>query len=307
MSSTRADAQMIRLGHAQATEETLWLMDTPAGVTPNRGKAYQVTFIPFRSASDRFKAYESGELDCSTGASPSLIFAAINGVGLKAVASITKESVKGALSEFWVLENSPLRSVADVKGKLIGINGYKSTAELWTMAAFKKYGIDPKRDVRYRVIGFPQMPDAIRNGQVDVGMLVTPFLSVEMKKGGLRRLFTSREGMAGDEDLTTIYCREDFIAKHRGAVRAFLADFVATTKSYLGDIRKARQALLDAKKVRIDAELFLDIPDSYRDPDAKLNIDDWVKLQDIMFDVGFVEKKIDIPSIIDQSLLPSSP
>lgn len=52
-------AEKIRLGHSQATEESLWLMDTPGGVTPNRGKVYDAEFIPFRSASDRFKAFES--------------------------------------------------------------------------------------------------------------------------------------------------------------------------------------------------------------------------------------------------------
>jgi ABC-type nitrate/sulfonate/bicarbonate transport system substrate-binding protein len=298
-------APLIRLGHANATEENLWLMDTPAGVTPNRGKAYEAKFIPFRSASDRFRAFEAGELDCGTGAAPSLVYAAVAGLKFKALASISKESSRGELSEFWVAENSPLKTAADVKGKLIGINGYKSTAEFWTLVAFKKNGLDPHRDVRYRIVSFPQMGDAIRAGQVDVGMLVSPFLSIEQSKGGVRRLFTSREGLPDDEDLTTIYCSDDFIKNNTPAVKAFLADFVATTKRYLADLKGARLALIEAKKVRIEPSLFLGIPDSYRDPDARLNVGDWVRMQDNMFDVGFIPKKIDMHSLIDATLLPS--
>lgn len=49
----------IRQGHSQGAEENLWLMDTAVAVAPNRGKAYQVEFIRFRGADERFKAYEA--------------------------------------------------------------------------------------------------------------------------------------------------------------------------------------------------------------------------------------------------------
>jgi ABC-type nitrate/sulfonate/bicarbonate transport system substrate-binding protein len=297
-------ADMIRLGHAQAVEENLWLMNTPGGVTPGRGKNYDVTFIPFRSSSDRFKAYQAGELDCATGASVSLIFAAANGVKLKAVASISKETVERPTSEFWVSDKSSIKSISDLKGKTIAINGYRSTAELETSVALAKAGLNAHRDVRYTVIGFPQMGDALRNGQVDLATIVTPFTYFEQKKGGLHKLFTSRDVLPFNEDLTTVYCSADFIAKHRATVKAFLADFVATTKHYLSDLKSARAALLDAKMVRIDRAIYMDLPDAYRDPDARLSEGDWERLQQSMVEVGFIPHKIDIPSIMDQSLLP---
>ena len=300
-------AEKIRLGHSQATEESLWLMDTPGGVTPNRGKAYDAEFIPFRSASDRFKAFEAGQLECGTGTAISLIFAAANGVKFKALASISKESSKGAVSELTVRDDGQIKTIADLKGKLIALNGFKSATELYAHAAMLKAGLDPKRDARYTVVPFPQMADQLRAGQVDLVMLIEPFTSAEKKKPGLRQLFTSREALPFDEDLQTLYCGEEIIKKNPAAVKAFVADFIATTKAYLADVKAARKHLIAAKKVRIDEAVFLDLPDNYRDPEGRLFAEDWNKLQDVMIKTGFQEAntRFDAKSIIDQSFLPS--
>lgn len=302
-----ADAKtLIRLGHSRAAEESLWLMDTPAGVTPNRGKAYEVKFIPFRSSSNRFKAYEAGELDCGTGPAATLIFAAANGVKFKAVASISKETSRGAVTGYYVLKDSPIKTIADLKGKTLALNGYKGGTELWVRAALKTAGLDADKDVRFALVRFSQMGNALRSKKVDLTIFVEPFTSFEEKKGGVRLLFTSRKGMPFDEDLQSMYCSEKFIAANRGAVKAFLADFVATTKYYLKNLKAARKALVKAKKVRVKGKVLMTLPDWYRDPNARLNVQDWGKLQDAMVSSGFMKasKKIDVKSIVDESLLP---
>ena len=50
--SSASAAQVIRVGHAQVSEEPLWLMGTPGGVTPNQGKAYDLQLTMFRSSAD---------------------------------------------------------------------------------------------------------------------------------------------------------------------------------------------------------------------------------------------------------------
>jgi ABC-type nitrate/sulfonate/bicarbonate transport system substrate-binding protein len=299
--------QLIRIGHATAVEENLLAMDTAVGVTPGRGKSYEFTLFPFRSSSDRFKAYQADELDCATGAAVGLIFAAANGVDLKAVASISKTSDEVPTSEYWVTENSPIKSLSDLKGKTIAINGYRSTAELETRLALSQAGLDPRRDARFVVMGFPEMGDAVRGGQIDLATMVLPFIEVERKKGGLRKLFSSQDVLPFNPDLATLYCRPSFLEQHPATIRAFLADFVATTQRYLSDVKAARIALLDAKKSRIEPDVYLNMPDYYREPHGWLSIEDWDRLQDAMIKVGFMAHKIDIGSIVDQHFLSSPP
>lgn len=295
----------IRQGHSQAAEENLWLMDTPAGVTPNRGKAYDFEFFPFRGADERFKAYEAGQLDCATGTAASIIFAVSQGIKLKIVASISKESIKGDLVRYWVRSDSGINSVKDLKGgKIVALNGFKSAIELYARAALLDAGLDPDRDVKFAVMRFPIMGEALRSGKVDLTSLVQPFATIEQKKGGIKPLFTSRDPLPFDEDLQTMYCGDAFLKKHPVAVRAYLADFVATTKWYLANQAAGRKALADAKKVVTTAQEFGDIPDSYRDPDGRTDLDSYYMLQDVMIKVGFQKTRIDPKEFIDLSYLP---
>jgi len=295
----------IRQGHSQAAEENLWLMDTPAGVTPNRGKAYDFEFFPFRGADERFKAYEAGQLDCATGTAASIIFAVSQGIKLKIVASISKESTKGDVVRYWVRADSDIKSVKDLRGKIIAINGYKSAIELYARAAMIDAGLDPDRDAKFVVIRFPVMGEALRTGKVDLTSLVQPFTTIEQKKAGIRALFASRDPLPFDEDLQTLYCAETFLQQHPAAIRAYLADFVATTKWYLANQAAARKALAAAKKVVSDTDVLAEVPDSYRDPDGRTDIDSYYKLQDVMIKVGFQKNRIDPKEFIDLSFLPS--
>jgi ABC-type nitrate/sulfonate/bicarbonate transport system substrate-binding protein len=295
----------IRQGHSQAAEENLWLMDTPAGITPNRGKAYNFEFFPFRGADERFKAYEAGQLDCATGTATSIIFAVSQGIKLKILASISKESTKGDLVNYWVRADSGINSVKDLKGKIVALNGFKSGIELYVRAALLEAGMEPDRDVKFVVMRFPIMGEALRSGKVDLTSLVQPFATIEQKKGGIKKLFSSRDAMPFDEDLQTLYCGEAFLKKHPAAIRAYLADFVATTKWYLANQAAGRKALADAKKVVAATQDFGEIPDSYRDPNGRVDIESYYKLQDVMIKVGFQKNRIDPKEFIDLSFLPN--
>lgn len=299
------DVPTIRLGHSQATEEPLWLMDTPRGVTPNRGTAYEAEFNPFRSSADRFRAYEAGALDCGTAGPISLILAASSGVKFTALASISQENPEnGAVSTFYVKDDSDIQSVADLKGKRVAVNGYKSATELWLRFALRDAGLDPDRDVVITQLSFGQGAQAIRDGQIDSAMLVEPLIFMETAKGGIRPLFSSVDALPFAQDIQTLYCNPDFIAEHPDAVRAFISDYVATLKAYMDDRPAAIQALVDSSKMvaRWEGD---DLPPDYsRDPNAAIAVENWERIQQAMLDVGILEKPVDIDAIVDTSFLP---
>lgn len=299
------DVPTIRLGHSQATEEPLWLMDTSGGVTPNRDKVYKAEFIPFRSSADRFRAYEAGALDCGTAGPISLILAAASGLKFTALASISQENPdNGAVSTFFVKDDSDINSVADLKGKRVAVNGYKSATELWLRFALREAGLDPDRDVVITQLSFGQGAQAIRDGQIDAAMLVEPLIFMETAKGGLRPLFSSVDALPFAQDIQTFYCNPDFIAAHPEAVKAFIADYVATLKAYMDDRQAAIKALVDDGKLVARWE-GNDLPPDYsRDPNAAIAIDNWKRIQQAMLDVGIMEKPVDIDAIVDTSYLP---
>lgn len=302
--SAVAQPVKIRVGHGVAVEEQLWLMKAKPDITPNQGKAYTLEFTLFRGTDTRFKAYEAGELDILTSSGSSALVAASQGLTFKAVASVSRESRKGFHTQYFVKANSPIKTVADLKGKIVGNNAARSSIELWARLAIAKAGLNPDRDVTWAVLPFPAQGEALRSGKIDVGAFPQPFAAFEMKKGGVRALFNSKDAVPFDEELILIMVKPEFAQRNDAVLRAFLADLKAATRFYLDKTKEARQALLDAKLVQVPAEIFLDMEDNYREPSLAIDVPALGQIQDILLQHGYQKNKIDPASFVDQSYLP---
>src|SRR3989442_5052413 len=262
----------LKLGRANAAEEAYWLMEAKPDVTPNQGKIYTLDITPFRASDATFRAFEAGQMDGGTASANAVLTAASKGVDLRVVASVSMEASGGAVTQYMVKDDSPIKTIADLKGKTVGIVGYRSSIELWARAAIAKGGLNPDKDVSWAVVPFPAMGAALRSGKVDVAGMPPVFSEPEAAKGGLRTLFTSKTGVPFDEELILIIMRPEIMKKQPQAVRAFLADLATATKWYLAHPREAKQALVDKKIVGIDPEAYFRLPGYKREPNARTNL-----------------------------------
>lgn len=299
-----AEPYKIRVGHGAAVEEQLWLMKAMPSVTPNQGKVYTLDYQLFRGTDQRFKAVEAGELDVFTASGATSTIAYSQGLKFKAVATISMESSKGFVTQYVVLADSPIKTIADLKGKTLGNNSARSSIELWAQLALEKHGLKPDRDVKWAIIPFPAQGEALRSKKIDVAALPQPFAASEMAKGGVRTLFTSKEGMPFDEELMLVLVTPDFAAKRADVLRAFMADYLAATKFYVEKPKEARKALIDAKIVRVPEALYVNMQDNYRNPTARIDIEALKKAQDAAIAKGQQKKKVDPAEFVDLSFLP---
>lgn len=296
----------IRLGHGFAAEEQLWLMAARPDITPNQGRAYTLRFTAFRASDDRLRAYEAGQIDGGTIPGPTALFAAEQGVPLVLVASVSKEVPGGNWhnTTYLALADAGIRSARDLRGKRVGVVGFKTSTELWARAAIDAAGLDPNRDVSYVIVPFPAMGEALRARRIDVGAFPNPFFHVEQLRGGVVVVFTSKTGVPFEEELITIFLRPDFVRRHREAVRAFLRDFVAATRWYLANQREARQALLEKRFITVPPEVYFSMQDWYRDPSARISFEFLRRMQELHLKLGWQTKAVDVRRLVDTSLLP---
>jgi ABC-type nitrate/sulfonate/bicarbonate transport system substrate-binding protein len=300
-----ADPVKIRIGRGSAAEEQLWLIAAKPQVAPNQGKAYTLDLTNFPATDKRFLAFEAGELDIATGSANSVILFASTGAQVSAIASISQESRKGFFTQYMVKKESPIKTVKELKGKIIGVNGFNSSIHLWAILALQQAGLDPAKDVTFVPVPFPAQGEALRAGKIDVGAFPQPFAKLEQDQGATRVLFTSKDGVPFDEELMLLVGRPQFLASHRDAVRAFLSDLVAATKYYAEHPKEARQALIDAKFVRLSPEVYFGMTDYYRTPSGKIDVDALHKMQDLQIKVGWQEKAADIGKLVDLTYLPN--
>ncbi len=294
----------IRIGHGFAAEEQLWLMKARPDLTPNQGKAYTLTFTPFRANSDRFNAFQAGQIDGGTAAANTAIFARAQGIKLKAVASISREARQGFQTTFLAREDSGIKTARDLKGKTVGIVDYRSSTDMWARQGLISAGLNPDKDAKLVVVPFPAMGDALRSKKIDAGAFVQPFYTVEKQKGGLVEVFKTKDVIPFDEELMLVWFGEDFLKSSPKAVRAFLADYARTSKWYVENTKEAKKTLIEAKLVQTQADLYINMSDWNRNPNARVDIDSMKKVQDLIIQAGWLEKPIKIEDLVDLSYLP---
>jgi NitT/TauT family transport system substrate-binding protein len=115
-----------------------------------------------------------------------------------------------------VMPDSPVKSVADLKGKNIGVPSLASGAVAFARGMLKRENVDPK-DVTLLPIGVgPQALAALRSKQVDAISIFLGSIASMESMGQQFRFFTAKIAGAG------MVMRDDFVAKNRDlAVRIF--------------------------------------------------------------------------------------
>lgn len=304
LSAQAQDIPTIRFGRQTAAEDNLWLLMAKPELARNYGKAYKIEWMQFRASDIAFKAFEAGQADMiSTNANASIV-AATNGVDLKMIASLSRESANGAHTYWLGKADGGPNSIKDLKGKTIGILGYRTGIELWAREALKKGGLDPNTDVQWAVVPFSAAADAVRTGRVAVAAAPEAFAQPALAKGDLKVVFTSKTGVPFDEELIVINGKASFLKKYPDAVKAFLSDLSDVTKYLAENQKEGRQALIDAKAVLMPPEIFLNVKPYVTDIRLRPSLENLSKQQDVLLSAAFVDKKIDLGSILDTSYLP---
>jgi ABC-type nitrate/sulfonate/bicarbonate transport system substrate-binding protein len=299
----RADPVTLRLGYGAAAEEPLWLVIARPELWANHGKSYTLDATRFVSSDKRAQAFEAGAIDLASGSANGVIFAAAEGVAAKIIASFSRESTRGFSTSFYAKASSPIKTVADLKGRTVAINGFFTSGHLWLKAALEKVGLNDN-DVTIVPVPFPAMQEALESGKVDVVELPQPFAAMAEKGMQVRKIFDAKFGVPFDEELIVVTGKDEFLKKNADAVRGLLADVLAATRFYLDKPREARQMLIDAKMVRVTPDVYLDMKDYYHDPSLKPDADALENMQAFQIKAGFQKKSADVRSLVDLSYLP---
>src|SRR6201999_1520517 len=152
--------QTIRVGWTIPAEESkYWMMRRPDQF-PDLGKTYKIEWTQFQGTAPMTQALAAGALDCATQAPLSLANGVVGG-NLKAyiVAQHVYEK-PGGFSVYWaVKDDSPIKTIADLKGKTIGISVIGGGTQGPFAMLLKKNGVDPDKDIKLVEVGFAVSED----------------------------------------------------------------------------------------------------------------------------------------------------
>ena len=126
-------------------------------------------------------------------------------------------------SVFYVLEDSPIKSVKDIAGKTIAVNTLGAHLDYTVREALHQNGL-PQDAANLVVVPGPQLEQVLRSGQVDIaafGYWQTTFEGVPQGDGGVRAIFDDTD-VLGEIAGGFVVLRRDFVEAHPEAARIFV-------------------------------------------------------------------------------------
>ncbi|UTV39983.1 ABC transporter substrate-binding protein (plasmid) [Ensifer adhaerens] len=167
-------------------------------------------------------ALASGDVEIGSAATSAVLNSIISGNDF--VAAYPSNGINDEVqSIFYVLEDSPIKSIKDIAGKSIAVNMLGAHLDYTIREALHSVGL-PTDAANQVVVPGPQLEQVLRSGQVDIsafGYWQTTFEGAARKNGGLRAIFDDTD-VLGEIAGGFVVLRRDFVKEHPEAAKTFV-------------------------------------------------------------------------------------
>lgn len=279
-----------------------WTNDLAFRVGRQRGffKNQGITIEPIliRGGPIALAALVAGEVDFATGIGVQApIRARARGLDIVIIGSMIDKATYGLVG------NRETRSLADLKGKIVGVTGAGAFSDFVVRTFLKRNGIDPDRDVTLRAVG----SSSLRAVALERGLIaVAPFGSEEvlgLTKKGFPLIANLGESLAIPQSL--LVTRRELLEKYADATKHFLRAVITSlqfTKTNKEEAIKAGYAAgLTGEQDTVSKAYDLFIPAYSADLSIPLDGLQEVLAEDIRG--GVVDGKMMLDRVVDDRLL----
>ena len=273
------------------------------------GKSYVAEPFHFQSTPQLITALAAGELEIADLAYSTFAISVENAgmTDLRVIADESRDGFDGHQSgEYVVLKDGPVKTIADLKGKVLATVGVGAALDIPMRAILRKHGLEDKRDYTVVEAAFPNMGAMLADHKIDFMPTVAPFKFDPRLQSISRPLFTVSEALGGPSDFIIWVARAGYIEKHRAALVDLMEDAVRAAR-FFTDNENREEVLKIAAKVsgapisRLGYVLTKEDP--YRDPNMMPDLPSLQRAIDVQHDVGLLKTRLDVQKYADLSLV----
>ncbi|GAA2206261.1 ABC transporter substrate-binding protein [Nonomuraea monospora] len=190
-----------------------------------------------------------------------------------------------------VAKGSPVKTVADLKGKTVAVNVLKALGQTVTNAHLQEAGVRPE-DVKFVPVSFADQLGALSTGKVDAAWLVEPFLSAA-KKSGATQIVDTTSGVTEGVPIDGWGVTEQWVSKYPKTAAAFHRA-LAKAQQIAGADRKAIDEVVPTyTQIPADTAAAMTLGTFTMEAD-KASVQ---KLADLMHGYGYLKAKVDVAQL----------
>jgi NitT/TauT family transport system substrate-binding protein len=210
----------------------------------------QVQMVPYAGFDPLYTAFRSGALDMGTGGLASLVDLHGQGVPVKVIFG---NSIMN--NDILVRGDSPAQSLADLKGKKIGVFGGASgtTANMFMAVCIAYFGFDPRTEAQVQYGAAPLLAGLLQKGDVDAFVSLDPITTRQLFGGTVRSIgelgaiHVQHTGV--HPYVGSIQTMDGFAQQHPEAVKGFLDAWLECVNHLQNNLEewKRQAAAMDIK------------------------------------------------------------
>jgi NitT/TauT family transport system substrate-binding protein len=228
--------------------------------------------------------------------------AVYNGIDVKLIAGLHEGCIK-----ILVPIDSDIKTVADLRGKRIGVDEIGGTPMSVASVAVGAIGIDPQTEIEWIPYPSDQEIQSIEKGEVDVIAVWDPFASIAERSGKFRTLVDiAKDPLFAGRNCCFIFASGKLVKENPAAVAAVLRG-LGKAVAFEGDHpAEAAALLISEKKVATDdADLLTELLGSFKydqhhgtasNASAK---DDAVYFAQWLTKIGYLPADLDVNKFVD--------
>jgi NitT/TauT family transport system substrate-binding protein len=298
----------IRVGWVVVPASLAPLILAKKDILKHFGHSYIAEATRFEGTPPVITAMAAGELDIGPLAFSSFGLAIQNAHmdDLRVICDEIQDGVAGhGSNEFMVLKDGPVKTVADLKGKVLATNAMGSAVDIAMRAMLRKSGLEANKDYTIVEAPFPAMRAMLSEKKADLISAVPPFALDPELRAMANTLFTQKDAF-GITQLTMWTARTGFIQQNRAALVDFLEDVVRGIRWYTDPKNHEEAAAIVAslnKAPPARMEWAFGEHDQYRDPNGMPNLAALQTNLALQKQVGFLKDDIDVKKYSDISMV----
>jgi NitT/TauT family transport system substrate-binding protein len=204
------------------------------------------------SSADVITKQEQGGYDISSGAYPSYIAADARGASFRVL--VSGSTMGPATQEIMVPQDSPINTVADLKGKTIAINAPGNIGTLLVDSLLDDNAVNWRATgadgITLVTMPFPKMAKALAAHQVDAAWMPEPFITEDEESIGAQPLADTDQGAAESLPIAGYVVTQSWLDKypHTAAVfRSVMEKAQAIAAQNQSEVQKSMTAFAGVK------------------------------------------------------------
>jgi sulfonate transport system substrate-binding protein len=225
---------------------------------------------------------------------------------LRVIAQQISTEMPGHLHTYFWVKKDRIRTIDDLKGKVIGVNARGSNIDAAAEIMLSRRGLTAPRDYQFVEFPFPAQLPALQAGKIDAAILLPPFQVEAEADPALKPIFSLGDAF-GSLETSLWVAQAAFVEKNRAALVDFLEDNIRMRR-WMFDPNTRKDAIrMLADVSRIPAQkyagwVYTD-KDYYYDPDARVDVSRLQRNVDDMKRAGIVPAAINVSTFMDLSLV----